>query len=209
MPNQPRRLGRPSKSPKPGTRASLGLKVTADIKQRLDEAARANGRTQSQETEVRLEQSFRNELLLPQLLDSAFGPEASGLLMLLGQCIRRTEIRTETQLRQTEEEVANWSVHPWTYQQAAEAIEQVLSQLRPSGEVREPHIPATTTPDAEYMRKIGRHTAGWAIHALIFPDGGSDLSPFTDAILTRLSETVHQLRGRNRETVVRAMKRKT
>lgn len=68
MDKRPRRIGRPTKQPAPGKRASLGLKVTADIKRRLDAAARANGRTQSQEAEVRLEQSFRDEYLLQQIL---------------------------------------------------------------------------------------------------------------------------------------------
>jgi predicted transcriptional regulator len=40
------------------TLVSLGLKVTPEIKQKLDEAARASGRTQSQEAELRLERTF-------------------------------------------------------------------------------------------------------------------------------------------------------
>lgn len=44
--------------PKPGERVSLGLKVTADIKSRIDAAAKASGRTQSQEAELRIERSF-------------------------------------------------------------------------------------------------------------------------------------------------------
>jgi hypothetical protein len=44
--------------PQSGERVSLGLKVTADIKSRIDTAAKASGRTQSQEAELRLERSF-------------------------------------------------------------------------------------------------------------------------------------------------------
>jgi hypothetical protein len=57
----PRRTGRPTKPPPPGKRASLGLKVTAEIKQKIEAAAQANGRTQSQEAESRLERSFAIE----------------------------------------------------------------------------------------------------------------------------------------------------
>ncbi len=42
------RRGRPTKQTKPGTKASLGLKVTAHVKGRLEEAAKLSGRTQSQ-----------------------------------------------------------------------------------------------------------------------------------------------------------------
>ena len=50
-----RRIGRPTKSPTPGTRVSLGLKVTPNIKRLLDGAAASSGRTQSQEAEMMIE----------------------------------------------------------------------------------------------------------------------------------------------------------
>jgi predicted transcriptional regulator len=68
-----KRMGRPLKAAQPGKRVSLGLKVTPEIKARLDEAARANGRTQSQEAEYRLERSFERQDLLPEILSLASG----------------------------------------------------------------------------------------------------------------------------------------
>ena len=56
-----KRVGRPSKAPQKGARNSLGLRVTAEMKNRLEAAAAASGRSQSQEVEFRLEQSFRKE----------------------------------------------------------------------------------------------------------------------------------------------------
>ena len=50
-------MGRPTKKPKAGERIPLGLRVTAAVKHRLDKAAKASGRSQSQEAEIRLEQS--------------------------------------------------------------------------------------------------------------------------------------------------------
>jgi hypothetical protein len=49
------RVGRPSKVAASGTRVSLGLKVRAEVKQRIDAAAKASGRTQSQEAEALIE----------------------------------------------------------------------------------------------------------------------------------------------------------
>jgi hypothetical protein len=56
-----KRIGRPPKTPKPGERVSLGLKVTADIKRRLDEEANKSGRTQSQQAELMIERSFAEQ----------------------------------------------------------------------------------------------------------------------------------------------------
>lgn len=57
-----RRIGRPPKKPI-GKRASLGLKVTADIKARMERAAELSGRSQSQEAELRLERSFDRDAI--------------------------------------------------------------------------------------------------------------------------------------------------
>lgn len=56
-----KKRGRPTKAPTPGERVSLGLRVTADMKDRIDGAAARNGRSQSQEVEYRLERSFADE----------------------------------------------------------------------------------------------------------------------------------------------------
>ena len=67
MTKEAKRIGRPAKAPTRGERVSLGLKVTADIKRRIDSAARASGRTQSQEAEHRIELSYHYEAVLGEL----------------------------------------------------------------------------------------------------------------------------------------------
>ena len=57
------RLGRPLKEAAEGHRVMLGLRVSADVKNKLDEAARKSGRSQSQEAEIRLQKSFDAEEL--------------------------------------------------------------------------------------------------------------------------------------------------
>ena len=54
----PKRLGRPTKAPKPGTRVPLSFRVTADIRRKLEDAAIKNGRSLSHEAEFRLERTF-------------------------------------------------------------------------------------------------------------------------------------------------------
>jgi uncharacterized protein (DUF1778 family) len=81
MDEKPKRIGRPTKAPKPGERVSLGLRVTADIKQKLDEAAARSGRSQSQEAELRLERSFEREELLPEVLTLAYGKSVADVFI--------------------------------------------------------------------------------------------------------------------------------
>src|SRR4051812_38494420 len=49
-----KKLGRPTKPAVAGERAMLGLRVRAEIKEALEKAAEASGRSQSQEAEFRL-----------------------------------------------------------------------------------------------------------------------------------------------------------
>jgi hypothetical protein len=65
-----KRRGRPTKKPTQA-RVSLGLRVTADIKQRLDGAAVASGRSQSQEAETRIGRSFADEDVITAALGGA------------------------------------------------------------------------------------------------------------------------------------------
>jgi TraY domain len=58
------RGGRPRREPDPGERVKLGLRVTPEVKAQLDAAAEQNGRSQSQEAELRLERSFEQDPLL-------------------------------------------------------------------------------------------------------------------------------------------------
>ena len=51
-------MGRPNKPPVEGERNMLGFRVTAELKGRLMAAAKASGRSVSQEAELRLERSF-------------------------------------------------------------------------------------------------------------------------------------------------------
>lgn len=65
-----RGIGRPRKGFEPGERVALSLRLTPELKQRLDETVDRNGRSQSQECEMRLAQSFLLEDMLKARLIS-------------------------------------------------------------------------------------------------------------------------------------------
>jgi hypothetical protein len=68
-------------------RVMLGLRVTPELKQKLDAAAEANGRSQSQEAEFRLERSFDREALLSEALQMKYGRSLAGILQALANTI--------------------------------------------------------------------------------------------------------------------------
>jgi hypothetical protein len=61
MMTTPPKIGRPIKPATEGERIMLGLRVTADLKRKLEAEALKSGRSLSQETEIRVQQSFDEE----------------------------------------------------------------------------------------------------------------------------------------------------
>ena len=58
---KPKKMGRPALPPGEKRGASMGFRPTPEIRGKLEEAAKANGRSMSQEVEHRLERSFSEE----------------------------------------------------------------------------------------------------------------------------------------------------
>ena len=62
-----KRMGRPPKPPTPGEMAPLSVRITAVLKEKVQGAADANGRSISAEVESRLEQSFHATALAKEV----------------------------------------------------------------------------------------------------------------------------------------------
>jgi hypothetical protein len=126
-------MGRPTKTPKAGERVSLGLRVTADIKKKLDKAAERASRSQSQEAERRLERSFAEE-------DRLGGPQLVELLEAMASAMK---ITGQTAALAESDNVMNqgqWLRLPYAFDQAAQAAAAVLEQHRPPGERDVPQL---------------------------------------------------------------------
>ena len=65
------RVGRPRQEPKAGERVQLSFRITPELKRRLDSSAEENGRSQSQEAEIRLARSFERDDMLEQVFGKA------------------------------------------------------------------------------------------------------------------------------------------
>src|SRR5438067_2091755 len=113
--------GRPGRKPQPanqGKRASLGLKVTPEIKNRLDAAAKENGRTQSQEAEVRIEQSFRDQKSAVLFADAYYGRELAALLEAVGRAMRDAGAHAAASSAAAKLGAPDWLTNPYGYDAA-------------------------------------------------------------------------------------------
>jgi hypothetical protein len=131
-----KRLGRPVKAPTPGKRVSLGLKVTAEIKQRIDEEARKSGRTQSQQAELMIERGFEQE---QQIVDVFGSHEIYGLARTLGVIVDSTRRMAGFEPGKANDPDA-WIHHPYAYDQVVKAVTSLLETLRPPGKIEQPRI---------------------------------------------------------------------
>src|SRR5262245_28927440 len=68
-----KRMGRPPKPPKPGQMAPLSVRITAKLKQALQDEADYFGRSISAEVEHRLEQSFDRAMVEEEVIKNVIG----------------------------------------------------------------------------------------------------------------------------------------
>ncbi len=125
------RPGRKSRQANQGQRVSLGLKVTAEIKNSLDAAAKQNGRTQSQEAEVRIEQSFVRQGLLAPALELAYGRKAAAILLATAHAFTHEGRAAAVISGGSIDAVDNWTTDPFAFGQATKAVAEMLARLSP------------------------------------------------------------------------------
>jgi hypothetical protein len=132
----------------------LGLRVTPEMKRRLDDAAKRSGRSQSQEAEFRLERSFDRTDLLPEALRLQFGRDLAGVLMLLGMAMIWADafhgVDDKSDQRRRANRPWRWAPNADSYNAAVEAAVAILEALRP----REP---ISGQPGRDSGREVAGH----------------------------------------------------
>ena len=140
---QRRSPGRPVTAATQGQKATLGIRASASLKDRLFEAATRNGRSLSAEAETRLELSFAGEVVGAEAqrlaLELMYGADGAVLMQLLGRIVA-AEPRTFGD---------GWTRNPTAYALMEKRIAHAFAQLRPKGDP-EP------IPDQEVYGPIGR-----------------------------------------------------
>jgi hypothetical protein len=108
----------------------LSIRMRADMREQLEAAANANGRSISQELLGRLQGSFRDDR------DKARDPAIRALCFLIAQLAGEVSGLTDTKGRP----LFDWRTDRFFYKAFKLAVSQVLDALEPSGEIRPPQL---------------------------------------------------------------------
>ena len=186
---QPKR--KPGRPPLPGgERVPLGLRVTTEVRDRLNEACKASGRSLSQEAEFRLEQTFKAQNAVFDALDLAYGRPWAGLLLAIAEVSQITGTRAVSLSQWNFHGCEDWVSDPYAYDQAASAIRFVLEAFRPSGAIVAP--PNTLKLPADAYARLGEGFAREMLSGLVDRKAGPPwpFAHIVNAIRERLAEVL-------------------
>ncbi|MEQ9642504.1 MAG: hypothetical protein RIM84_20925 [Alphaproteobacteria bacterium] len=168
MPKEkPRGRGRPPLNPAERRRNNVTIRMRDALKDQLQADANANGRSLSEEIEVRLEASFGAD-------DTAVG----GAIEIIARVMRETGQHAGFTVDRTLEGASEWYLDPFAFDQAAQGVHQVIEALRPPGKIVPPKFPKTPkgsdAPDLNGIyQTLGVGFANGAIRAIAHPDESS------------------------------------
>ena len=114
--------GKPKRDPRPGERVHAGLRVTPELKGRIERAAQKSGRSLSQEMEFRIERSLS--------LDAAFGSgEMHDMALKMA-----TAFAIAGESRAVEKGISHWLDDVDCYRSAMFSVFNTLIRCAPNGD---------------------------------------------------------------------------
>jgi len=119
-------------------RFPISFRIGVDLKNQMNEAAKASGRSIAGEAEMRIERSFHDQQLLIEAMRMMWGDETAGFMLELGDIVSAIARYRHFVLQLGDTPAFE---HPWRYQKIAEAIAEVIERHRPAGEVTDPGLP--------------------------------------------------------------------
>jgi hypothetical protein len=129
-------MGRPTKKAVPGQKVTLGLRVSAEAKALLLHSAERHTRSISQEAELRIEQSIRNEDLLDEVLTLAYGQQLAGLVRVIAASMFVTVdfapgfvAKSSGLFLERDDRLQ----HPYVFDQLVKSVQATLEAFRPDG----------------------------------------------------------------------------
>jgi hypothetical protein len=128
-PKRKRRAGRPSRELVPGERVPMSFRVRPELKDMMDKASEASGRSVAQEIELRLEQSFDAE--------SRFrGPQAYTITIVMLSAFLRGGDTAAHLAGHPEWELAQWINDRHCYEQAIQGVVTALWATHPAADIQ-------------------------------------------------------------------------
>jgi hypothetical protein len=113
-----------------GKRYPLNMRTTKEVRDKLEHAAAATGRSLAQEVELRLEKSFLIQDLMAQGLELSYGSKLAAVLLMLGEGMKMTANMPDDSGR-------DWFDDPYSFDQVVRCSNRIFSALRPPGELPE------------------------------------------------------------------------
>ncbi len=206
---RPRSGGQPRR-PEPGERFPVSFRVTAEVKLKLDEAAKASGRSQSQEAETRLEQSFRNEEILLKCLDFAYGQDATAIAILIAHLIHVGAAQAEYAVSNETGSRPNWISDAYAFEQVSDTVRLLLASLAPEGDPRPPGSgsPARSAVEAVFRPSVdlGIRYARHELSALDHRRPPESLPHWARPIVERLEPAVIERLSKNLDAAAAALR---
>jgi hypothetical protein len=177
-----------------GERLALGLRVTKEVKQKLNQASYLSGRSQSQEAEFRLEQTFNANRTLFDALDLAYGRRWTGLILALAHAAQMTGTRAMSVNYWNFSGGEEWVSDPYAYDQAVKAVNTILEAFRPKGKIKiEPVYDFARLP-AGMLEKLGEEFAEGLLAQLKQPNPEVREAEIVTNIVQRLTDLIPKMR---------------
>ena len=172
MDGRKRGAGRPTAAPREGQKSTLGIRASAELKARLNRSAKENARSLSQEAELRLEQSFRDELTIEHssITKMIYGPQLAGVLALISDATKKLCPMAAYESTLSVAPEIDWLSDPFAYGQFEKAVRDILDALRPPGSPDA--LERTGKPPNEWWWKnLGTMMAGMVLDGARDPEG--------------------------------------
>jgi len=136
------------------------MRSTFEIRQKLEQAAAESGRSLAQEAEFRIDRSFVEQQLLIEALEMAYGPELSGVLLVLGETMAIAGRQAAFMKSLGDKRAENWSQSPYAFSQIVQAADRVFEAIKPDGDSSPPRLGKTEAIDLDQIAKnFGRGIA--------------------------------------------------
>ena len=188
--------GRPPAPEEERRRSNLSLRVRTETRSALEEAAAQNGRSLSEEAELRLDYTVRAEQGADQLLDFAYGRPLSGLVLLLARVLRESGAAAGFSTSYSLVGANTWLDNPYAFDQAMRAAVAVLEALRPPGEKTPPKVQGGPPLLSKVYEQLGAGFASGALSAVVGEELSQDLSIWGERVRQRLSPaTVERIKA--------------
>jgi hypothetical protein len=127
--NQTKRPGKPRVERR---RIMMALRVTPALHDRILARVDVTGRSITQEMELLIEQSLRDEDRAELFYDAVYGRQAAGLLEALGRAIRDTIVPASSSPASPMQ--ADWLSNPTIVASVEAAVATIFEGLRPAGD---------------------------------------------------------------------------